>query len=220
MMKMYERIRTAIEQTPGLTQKGLAERMGVNAAAVNRLLHGRRNIMADEVPIIETYIGKRLMDDMDYAQVGVASSARASGFSDTPPAPFYHGDALGAAERSLPVYKPDQIAQAEDTSALEPVDWTPRPANLFGVRDAFALYVFSTDMSPRYEMGEIVYVHTGRPPESGRDCLLKLKNGTVAIRKFLGTAEQGLRFALYQPAQETIIPQQDVAGLYLIAGRG
>ena len=58
--RIYEKIREILETTPGLTQKGLAERMGLNPAAVNRMLYGRRNIMAEEIPMIEDYLGVRL----------------------------------------------------------------------------------------------------------------------------------------------------------------
>lgn len=58
--RIHDRLRQILENTPGLTQRGLAERMGLNPAAVNRMLYGRRNIMAEEISIIENYIGQKL----------------------------------------------------------------------------------------------------------------------------------------------------------------
>src|SRR5687768_17180277 len=85
-MQLHEKIRQIMESKPGLTQKGLAQRMGVNPAAVNRMLYGRRNIMAEEIPVIESYLGTSLdvgftpgRADPEYRQP--AYSTR-KGFSD------------------------------------------------------------------------------------------------------------------------------------------
>ena len=44
MSRIHERIRHFLETTPGLTQRGLAEHMGLNPAQVNRMIHGQRKI--------------------------------------------------------------------------------------------------------------------------------------------------------------------------------
>lgn len=78
-LRIHDRIRHVLETTPGLTQRGLAEHMGLNPAAVNRMLYGRRNIMAEEIAIIENYIGQKL--DLN---TGVVAEPRARGVSDIP----------------------------------------------------------------------------------------------------------------------------------------
>lgn len=76
-MRIHDRIRHVLETTPGLTQRGLAERMGLNPAAVNRMLYGRRNIMAEEIGIIENYLGQSL-------DLHTANDAKNRGVSDVP----------------------------------------------------------------------------------------------------------------------------------------
>ncbi|MCP4355376.1 MAG: LexA family transcriptional regulator [Proteobacteria bacterium] len=56
-VKMYKTIGKVLKETAGLTQKGLAGALGLNPAAVNRMLHGQRKIKVDEVHIIEEYLG-------------------------------------------------------------------------------------------------------------------------------------------------------------------
>ena len=77
-LRIHDRLRHILETTPGLTQRGLAEQMGLNPAAVNRMLYGRRNIMAEEIPIIENYIGQKL--DLYFSAEGSA----VRGLSDVP----------------------------------------------------------------------------------------------------------------------------------------
>src|SRR4051812_41867554 len=60
MQHVIDKIAHVLKTTPGLTQKGLAAHMGLNPAAVNRILHGQRKIMFEEVPLIEEYLGTRL----------------------------------------------------------------------------------------------------------------------------------------------------------------
>lgn len=43
---------------PGKSQRGLAERLGIDATGVNRLVHGRRKIDIMEIPIIIEYVGQ------------------------------------------------------------------------------------------------------------------------------------------------------------------
>ncbi len=58
--RLHEKIRILLETTPGLTQRGLADVMGLDPAAVNRMLYGRRGIQAEEIPVIEAYLGQAL----------------------------------------------------------------------------------------------------------------------------------------------------------------
>jgi len=47
------------------------------------------------------------------------------------------------------------------------VDYVRRPPGLLGARDAYALYVEGESMSPRFEPGDLVFVHPHRKPMGG-----------------------------------------------------
>lgn len=47
------------------------------------------------------------------------------------------------------------------------IDWVRRPAGLSGAKDAYALYVEGDSMSPRFEPGDLVFIHPHRKPLSG-----------------------------------------------------
>jgi phage repressor protein C with HTH and peptisase S24 domain len=216
--RIHERIRTILETTPGLTQKGLAEKMGLNPAAVNRMLYGRRNIMAEEIPIIESYLGVRLdlsaagAANIEYEQKNPSARARRRGFSDVPPAP------LG--EAPVPVYSCAAGGLQQGLSRGDVVDWVARHPAQFGIGNAFAIYVSSDEMEPRYFRGELVYVHPGRPPETGRDCVVEMNSGAVHIRRFLRQDGGSIRIAQFTPPAEKDIPRDDIRAIYPIVGRG
>jgi len=56
----------------GKTQKGLADALGLDPAAANRLTKGTRQLKASELPLVERYLGERAPD-------------RAERFADGPP---------------------------------------------------------------------------------------------------------------------------------------
>lgn len=224
-MKLHEWVRERLDNTPGLTQKGLAERMGVNPAAVNRMLHGRRNIRADEVPVIESYLGARFDASENAPQYSQAqgASARPPGLSDGGAVPYHPAPEHPAwAETMVPVYGYAAGSLQEGLSLAngEVVDWVLRHPQQQGIRDAFAIYVFSDSMEPRYFPGELVYVHPGRPPERNRDCVVERLNGDAYIKRYLGQTDTHVRLAQFNPQKSFKWPKDDIKSIYAVIGRG
>ncbi|MBU6475746.1 MAG: helix-turn-helix transcriptional regulator [Alphaproteobacteria bacterium] len=224
--RIYENIRTILETTPGKTQKGLAERMGLNPAAVNRMLYGRRNIMAEEIPMIEDYLGVRL--DLSAPAPPAASPFNIEYRQETPP----HGPRRGfsdvpaqAAPREsnyVPVYgsAAGGLHKGLNLESAAVADWVARHPAQSGIAGAFAVYVFSDAMEPRYFPGELVYVHPGRPPEAGRDCIIEMQNGDAAIKRYLRQTEDKVRVAQFNPPEEQDIPKDAIRAVYAVVGRG
>lgn len=202
--RVHDKIREILESKPGLTQKGLALRMGLNPAAVNRMLYGRRNILVEEIPIIESYLGEKLSISRQMPR-GFEDGARQEPFSPNT-----------ASQPMVPVYS---IEKPLDLDAA-PVDWTPRHPTQNGISAAFAVYVFSNDMEPRYFKGELVYLHPGRPPEPGRDCLVRLKDGPTLLRRMTRQDDDKIRVAQYRPVLEKDLPRGEIEAIYAVIGRG
>jgi phage repressor protein C with HTH and peptisase S24 domain len=213
-MRIWEVIRHIIETKPGLTQRGLAERMGLNPAAVNRMLYGQRKIMAEEIPIIEDYIGEKL--DLHYPQERQGSAKR--GFNEAP------GKEPGADR--VPVY-----GYAAGSGELggkgglnlangEVIDWVARHPAQIGIGNAFAVYIVSDSMEPRYFRGELVYVHPGRPPDANRDCVIEMQNGDAFIKRLLRHGGDRIRVQQYNPAEEKEIMLSNIKAIYPVIGRG
>lgn len=204
MPRLHDRIRQIIETTPQLTQRGLAERMGLDPAAVNRMLYGRRSIMAEEIPLIEAYLGQRLE-----LTEGAPSARR--GLSDTP-----QSDTTPPALPDAMAPVPVRDAQGGDT----PIDWTARHPAQAGIRAAFALYVTNDRMAPRYFPGETVYVHPHRPPVPPQDVVVATPAGALTLCRLIAADAATLRVQYLNPPREEKIPRDDIAALYAVVGRG
>lgn len=221
MTRLHDQIRDIIRSNPRLTQRGLAERMGLDPAAVNRMLYGRRSIMAEEIPVIEAYLGQRLDlgDTAAAAPRSVAQAPARRGLSDVPQAgvaPPAHGNIAPPAHGHVLPPVPVRDMQGGDT----PIDWTPRHPAQAGLPAAFALYVSDDLMAPRYLRGEIIYVHPHRPPAAPQDVIVAAADGRLTLCRLIAEEGDSLRVQFLNPAQEKTIARAGIAALYAVVGRG
>ena len=82
------------------------------------------------------------------------------------------------------------------------IDWTFRPADLQGVNEAFAVYVTGSSMSPKYEDGDLVYVHPNRPVKRGRYYLIETSDNNAYIKRFEQWDGDTLVATQHNPAKE------------------
>ncbi|TNE63675.1 MAG: helix-turn-helix transcriptional regulator [Alphaproteobacteria bacterium] len=102
-----------------------------------------------------------------------------------------------------------------DTGAL---DWTFRPADLQGVRDAFAVFVTGDSMLPKYKDRDMAYVHPGKTPRRGRYVLVETREHKGFIKQFDRWDGDTLVVRQYNPIKEIRIPRTDVLRLMLVIG--
>jgi len=74
-------------------------------------------------------------------------------------------------------------------------------------------------MKPRYFPGELVYIHPGRPPEIGKDCLIKMKNGQAHLRRYMDRNGNSLHMRQFNPPQDDIMHADDIDEIYTVIGR-
>ena len=200
--RIYDEIRQILQSKPGLTQKGLAERMGLNPAAVNRMLYGRRSIKADEIPIIEKYLNAKLDISSAFSRDNVSVTDMVANILRQKQEPY--------APQRVPVYDNDENV----------VDWVQRHPEQFGADNAFAVYVSSEDMEPRYFYGELAYVHKGRVPKVNSDCLVEMKDGSRYIRRLLDHNKEKYSFLQFNPHKKHDLDKSMIKAVYAIIGRG
>ncbi len=100
-----------------------------------------------------------------------------------------------------------------------PVGHTHRPANLTGVKGAYAIYNMGDSMSPRYEAGWLLHVNPFKPPAPGRDVVVLKRNNAVLIKR-LGRRAKG-RIVLHsynRDYKDIEVDEKDVVSVHLIVG--
>lgn len=210
-----ERIRQLLKET-GRSQRDLAAHLGVDPAAITRLLSGRRRLRLDEAPKVEAFFGV----NGDRAAAPPPPPAPSANVDVRPRPPAAAGD---VGPRDLPVYASAQGGPDGMVIDYEPIEWMRRPQALEGVVDAFAFYVVGDSMAPRFRHGERLLVHPRRPPGPGDDVLLILRDGrsggyNAMVKQLVRRSPDGVCVAQHNPAKTFDIAAADIERMLLIVG--
>ncbi len=89
------------------------------------------------------------------------------------------------------------------------VDYVRRPPMLTKIGNAFGVYVIGDSMSPRYDHGDLVFVHPGRPPQPGNDVIVELHGehgepGPCYIKRLVRRSADRVRLAQFNPPRDDI----------------
>ena len=199
----------------GATQADLARHLGLAPSAVSRVLKGERQVKALEAVQIAAFLGVPAEEVLRHAgEPGGGAPARRQ--RPPRPPPFETGAVRGD---RIPIRSAAR-GGGEQQMFLDdgPIGYTPRPANLGGVRGAYAIYMVGDSMEPRYEQGWLLHVNPFKPPTRGRDVVVYKTGQAVLIKQFVGWHGDELVLRQLNPEAELRIPRADVVECHLIVG--
>jgi phage repressor protein C with HTH and peptisase S24 domain len=205
-------------QRTGASQADLARHLGLAPSAVSRLVKGERQIKALEAVQIAAFLGIPPDEVLRHAEgapppaTEPARRGRPPRSGAAPAAAPHRGDLVPI--RSAGRGGGDQEMFLQDG----PIGYTPRPANLGGVRDAYAIYMVGDSMEPRYEQGWLLHVNPFKPPTRGRDVVVYKRGQAVLIKQFVGWQGDSLVLRQLNPEQTIRIPRADIVECHLIVG--
>ncbi len=185
----------------------MAEACGTSKSQVDKLERGARRLTVDWM----VRLAKPLAcDPRDLL-----------GLTDAPPSPS-GAEGLGGLGplpvRGLAPLGPSPESGFRMTDSV--VDEIPRPFALAHVKDAYALYVLTTDMVPMYRLRQVLLVHPHKPPVTDGGVVLMAPDGTVRIRAFVrAKTGGGLVVRLYQPkVRDETLTAKTLAAVHTIVG--
>lgn len=200
-------LKERFEKQPEKTQRALASALGLDPSAITRMISGLRRIQVQEVPKIRVFFGEQ-----ESGTTGQTSLYQA-----------------------VPVMKPPGDLPVMGVGQGGPdgfVDWNgdiveriARPEALAGVANAYAVYVTGSSMAPRYEEGELVYVHPARPVSAGRYCVVQFADDEssrprVLIKQFVRRTSKMLVLHQFRPDRDIEIPVDKLIAVHLIVASG
>ena len=205
----------ALERS-GSSQADLARHLGLAPSAVSRMLKGERQMKALEAVHVAQFLG--------LPQEEVLRHAGAEGLPpSTEPArrgrPPRQGSPLPHRQDVMPI-KSAARGGDEQQMFLEdgPIGYTPRPSNLAGVRDAYAIYMVGDSMEPRYLAGWLLHVNPFKPPTRGRDVVVYKTDQAVLIKTFVGWNDSALVLHQLNPDETLRVPREEVVECHLVVG--
>lgn len=155
---MADRIRKRLAEL-GKTANGASVETGGSASTIPNILNGRS----------ESPRGKTLTKIA--AVLGVTEAWLLNGDESTSPipnavpAPDVTLPAASTLAKDMPVLGTaagSDISKGAFQLTTDVIDYVRRPPGLAGAKDAYALYVEGDSMSPRYEHGELIFIHPHR----------------------------------------------------------
>jgi phage repressor protein C with HTH and peptisase S24 domain len=196
----------------GLTQKQLGMHFGLSETTVQQIENGKR-----PVPHKLKHVQTKLLIKTQSAPLerrDISPSGSQKGIQKNK---AIHSTAL---QRDLPILGHAQGGTdgniiMNDTA----IDWTMRPANLRGVRAAFAVFITGDSMMPKYHEGDLVYVHPELQPHRGKYVLVELKGHKGFIKQFIKWSENELVLKQFNPEEEIRISKEEVLHVKLIVGQ-
>jgi phage repressor protein C with HTH and peptisase S24 domain len=204
----------------GMSQADLARHLGLAPSAISRMLKGERQMKLLEAVQIAAFLG--ISQDEVLRHAGASTEALA------PVGPARRGRPPRAAlapAATAPRPEPIPIRSAargggdqEMFLADGPIGYTARPANLGGVRGAYAIYMVGDSMEPRYAQGWLLHVNPFKPPTRGRDVVVYKTGQAVLIKQFVRWDGDALVLHQLNPATELRIPRGEILECHLIVG--
>lgn len=100
-------------------------------------------------------------------------------------------------------------------------DYVRRPPGIAAADQIFGLYVVGDSMAPRFEDGDLIYVHKGRRPAVGHDVVVELHGrdgqaGQCFVKRLLRRTGERVVLRQFNPDREIEFPTTQVRQIYKI----
>lgn len=160
------------------------------------------------------YKGKGGMDP-----ISVPSSPNKSGGANvTPPKQISPSPNRGL----VPIYGQAAGGKSGAIAIGAIVDMVASPPGLEEAVGAYAVYVIGDSMEPRYEAGEMLFVHPNKPVRKGNYCVVQIEDedGTVygIIKRYIGQTGGELVLESLNPRETLKIPLHRVRAVGRVVG--
>lgn len=194
---------------PGKTQRGLAIAMGIDPTGVNRMLRGKRDIKAAEIPKIRAYLESRDPIEakpegdakpVDHSQqLVVRRNEKDLEFLGEEGARRFEGP------KDLPILghvKAGADGLFFDQGSIQGV--TMRPEALLHVRSAYAVRVRDMSMYPAYEPNDLVHVNPTLVVVPDNNVVIQLFDGQAFVKRLLRRTEKAIICLEWHPEKREI----------------
>lgn len=222
----------------GRSQADLARHLRLNAAAVSRMFKGERQMKLLEAAQIASFLAvshdevirraglydqrgefQGLPHDIVPRHPGLHESAAAQTVL-APPEGMPAGARISPfGQRDLPVRGraqggPDGAVMLDN----EPIDWTYRPPELLGTRDAFAMFVTGSSMGDVLPEGATIFIHPNLPARPNDLVVVEKRDHEALIKRLVRRTAEQITLRQYDPAKDFDLPRDSVRALYRVIG--
>lgn len=108
----------------------------------------------------------------------------------------------------------------------EVVDTVPRPPNLVGAANAYAVFITGSSMEPRYLPGEVVHIHPGKPITLGAFVLVQIHpphegdSPRAVIKRLIKRTGNKWVLEQYNPPKTFTLTSDEILSAHRVVGAG
>ena len=203
----------------GASQADLARHLGLAPSAISRMLKGERQMKLLEAVQVSAFLGVPQDEVLRHAGAAIEPAPRSEPpRRGRPPRPMLAAAGPPRAD-AIPIRSAARGGGEQEMFLGDgPIGYTPRPANLGGVRDAYAIYMIGDSMEPRYEQGWLLHINPFKPPTRGRDVVVYKIDHAALIKQFVRWDSDALVLRQLNPPLELRIPRDEVQECHLVVG--
>jgi phage repressor protein C with HTH and peptisase S24 domain len=202
----------------GASQADLARALQLAPSAVSRMLRGERQMKPVEQAKIVAFLGVTPEEVLNHLTENPAPPALADAPRRGRGRPAAVGSGPLPIGDRIPIRSGGRGGNDQEMFLQDEVGYTARPANLGGVRAAYAIYMVGDSMQPRYEQGWLLHVNPFKPPTRGRDVVVYKQGQIVLIKQFVGWEGDALVLRQFNPPDTLRIPRAEVRECHLVVG--
>ncbi|HEV8678840.1 MAG TPA: LexA family transcriptional regulator [Stellaceae bacterium] len=203
----------------GVSQADLARHLRLAPSAISRMVKGERQMKLLEAVQVAAFLGVSQDEVLRHAGAGVDATPRAEPARRGRPPRTSATAAVSSRAEPIPIRSAARGGRDQEMFLEDgPIGYTPRPANLGGIRGAYAIYMVGDSMEPRYEQGWLLHVNPFKPPIRGRDIVVYKRSQAVLIKQFVRWEGDALVLRQLNPLEELRIPRGEVLECHLVVG--
>lgn len=200
-----------------IRQDELGAAIGKSGATVSRYESGKQAVSTD--------ILARIAQILECSLTDLLESPPPQGLVGAPVAELTPADVapplLQQMPRDMPVHGTVEGGPGVFIDTRDNVDFVRRPPGLVGAQNAYALYVVGESMAPKYEPGNLIFVHPDRPPMVGDDVVVQLQGGNgeagqAMIKRLVRRTASLIRLRQFNPDEELEISRDRVAAIHKV----
>ena len=210
-----------LRRSQGLTLEALSEITGISPSYLSRLECGARRLNTDLMEKLSSVLNCAPSDLLKKTFSSTQGRCEHSDFK------ALQGREANTQERDLPIYSIstcistlDDQGSKESANLSSPVEWHARPTPLVNT-NAFGLLVSDAGYAPKYNTGDIVYVHPHKPFMPGCTLFIALNDDSVFLRTFCNWNKESIivrPLGNTDPAANQEILKSTIKSAYKIVG--
>lgn len=222
VMKWQDRMRREC-RSQGINQRQLSEKAGIPYNRIRKYASGKGDQPRDDAVMqIAKALGVEFLWLRD--NIPPKHEAPSEGTALAPDTISSHTapSTAGVKERGsfggprdVPVHKTIEAGDGTDAVISSEIsDLAERPPGIIGAVGVYAIFMKGDSMAPRYEHGEIVYVHPDRPMRNGSYVLAGYPDNRILLRQLVSRTEAVVILRRFNPQRDERHPPESFAFMH------